>query len=70
MQKNLRTKEAARLLQEKGIQVSPETLICWRSRGMGPAYKKVGGRIFYERQDLDRFEQGERVETQESEKLV
>jgi Helix-turn-helix domain len=36
-----------------------KTLAAWRLRGIGPAWRKVGGRIFYFRRDLDRFIAGE-----------
>jgi hypothetical protein len=62
MQKNLKTKEAAAFLQSRGINVSPGTMQYWRSAGKGPPYKKVGYHVFYEREDLERFEQGTRIE--------
>jgi hypothetical protein len=36
-----------------GVAVS--TLACWRSSGKGPAYLKVGSKIFYLRTQLDTF---------------
>jgi hypothetical protein len=36
-----------------------KTLAMWRLRGIGPAWRKVGGRVFYFRRDLDRFIAGE-----------
>jgi hypothetical protein len=36
-----------------------KTLAMWRLRGIGPAWRKVGGRIFYFRRDLDAFIAGE-----------
>lgn len=35
------------------------TLANWRLRGYGPRSMKVGGRIFYYREDLDAFIRGE-----------
>jgi hypothetical protein len=32
-----------------------KTLAMWRLRGIGPAWRRVGGRIFYFRRDLDAF---------------
>jgi hypothetical protein len=40
--------------------VAPATLRNWRSRGVGPAYVRIGGVIRYQRADLDAFV--ERVE--------
>jgi len=34
---------------------APKTLASWKSNGKGPTGKKVGGRIFYYRDDLDAF---------------
>ena len=42
--------EAARQL---GLQ--PQTLAQWRHKGGGPAYVKLGNRVFYERAVLDAF---------------
>ena len=38
---------------------APKTLAMWRLRGIGPAWRKIGGRIFYFRRDLDAFIAGE-----------
>jgi hypothetical protein len=38
---------------------APKTLAMWRVRGIGPRFRKVGGRIFYFRRDLDAFIAGE-----------
>jgi len=38
---------------------APKTLAMWRLRRIGPAWRKVGGRIFYFRRELDRFIAGE-----------
>jgi hypothetical protein len=35
-----------------------KTLAMWAIVGKGPAFMKVGGRVFYLRADLDRFIQG------------
>lgn len=38
------------------IPVIPEkTLANWRSRGEGPPYLKIGGRIYYPESDLDEW---------------
>jgi hypothetical protein len=42
---------------------APKTLAMWRVRGIGPRFRKVGGRIFYFRRDLDAFIAGEAVAT-------
>jgi hypothetical protein len=46
----LTEKEAALL-----FSLSPATLKTQRSRGGGPAYKKVGNKILYARSDLENF---------------
>jgi hypothetical protein len=33
----------------------PKTLAMWHLQGKGPRSVKVGGRVFYFREDLDRF---------------
>ena len=35
--------------------IAPETLDTWRSRGRGPKYVKIGGKVFYRISDLDAF---------------
>lgn len=42
--------EAARFLG-----ISPKTLAQWYSLGRGPRVRKVGGRAFYQLQDLEAF---------------
>jgi hypothetical protein len=49
--------DAARYLGHKA-----KTLAMWRSHGTGPAWRKVGGRIFYFRRDLDAFVEGQAAE--------
>jgi len=51
--KVLNTKEAAEYLRV----ISPQTLEKWRSRchGRGPAWVKLGKRVGYRPEDLDRF---------------
>ncbi len=44
------TDDAARVL---GLQ--PVTLHCWRYRGTGPGYVKLGGKIRYRRIDLKNY---------------
>jgi len=34
---------------------SPSTLAAWRGREEGPAYHKMGGRVFYYENDLREF---------------
>lgn len=46
----LSTPEAARHLA-----LSPRTLEKWRTRGIGPAYARIGRRVVYRREDLDDF---------------
>lgn len=42
--------------------ISEFTLRCWRSRGQGPAYSKLGARVYYSRADLDQYMRERRVE--------
>ena len=37
------------------IKVRAGTLASWRHRNIGPAYRKVGAAIFYERAALEKF---------------
>jgi hypothetical protein len=37
------------------LHLSPGTLATWRSKRRGPPYVKIGRRIFYRMQDLNRF---------------
>ena len=34
------------------LGVSPHTLEAWRIKGTGPQFRKIGRRVFYERNDL------------------
>ena len=36
--------------------ISPRTLEAWRSRGEGPAYLRLGGKIAYRLEDVEAFE--------------
>jgi hypothetical protein len=36
--------------------LSPRTLEAWRSRGEGPAYLRLGGKIAYRIEDIEAFE--------------
>lgn len=56
-----RVSEAAAYL---GLSVS--TLNKARCAGRGPRYVKVGGRVFYRRQDIDEYLRGRLVETTDS----
>lgn len=37
-------------------KVSVKTLANWRSTGTGPAYTKIGGRVFYAIEDIEKWE--------------
>lgn len=37
------------------IRTSPNTMAYWRMQGTGPAWAKIGRRIFYSAAGLDRF---------------
>ena len=50
----------------RAIRVSIKTLANWRVRGCGPAFVKIGHRVGYRPQDLERFiEQNVRRSTSE-----
>lgn len=53
----LKTEEVARELD-----MSPATLRQWRSRGMGPAFLRLGRAIRYDRADVQAFTAQQRVE--------
>lgn len=40
----------------------PQTLRNWRHLGRGPAYCRLGRRIVYRREDLDRFLESGRID--------
>jgi len=44
------TEEAASYLR-----LQKQTLECWRLRGVGPVFVKLGRRVVYRRRDLERF---------------
>ena len=44
------------LVERWNGQVKETTLSTWRSRGLGPAYVKVGGRVLYRLADVEAFE--------------
>lgn len=56
--RNLLTQEAARRLR-----VSARTLEQWRYRKIGPKYRRVGGRVIYALEEIERFEAAGEVET-------
>jgi len=37
------------------LGIVPGTLRAWRVQGKGPRYTKIGGTVFYKRDDLVRF---------------
>ena len=37
------------------LRMARQTLARWRCHGLGPRFVRIGGRIFYDRSDLDRF---------------
>ncbi len=42
----------------KYVNRAPKTLAMWRMDGVGPAWTKVGGRIFYNKEALDAYMRG------------
>ncbi len=53
---HVNTKQAAELLG-----VSEATLNNWRSLRKGPAYRKLGGRVLYERFELEAWSKAQAV---------
>ena len=39
----------------KYVNRAPKTLAMWRMQGIGPAWTKCGGRVFYNKEALDAF---------------
>ncbi len=42
----------------KYVNRAPKTLAMWRMQGIGPAWTKCGGRVFYNKEALDAFMRG------------
>lgn len=34
------------------LRIAPQTLMVWRSRGKGPAWRKLGARVVYEEAEV------------------
>ncbi len=64
--KRLDTKKAAEYLTSIGVKVTPGSLEVFRCQGRGPAYIRIGRRIFYTPDHLDKYVQGQVVETIDS----
>lgn len=47
---------ATQLVARYNGRISVKTLANWRSTGTGPAYTKIGGRVFYALQDVEKWE--------------
>ena len=52
------TKKVAEILN-----MSPRTLENWRGKGMGPTYRRIGGKILYSMADIQKFIDQEIIET-------
>ena len=52
------TKEASQYLRGNGYPGTTKSLEVWRCRKCGPKYKKIGGRVFYEKGWLNEFMAG------------
>jgi hypothetical protein len=63
---NINTIEPGELIPDVGaaaaLGVKRETLATWRSQGRGPAFVKIGRRVFYRRLDLHQFIAAQRRE--------
>ena len=58
MAKLLTTKQAADYLTENGFPVRPKSLEVWRCQARGPIYVKIGRRVYYRPEHLDKFLEG------------
>lgn len=47
------------------LGVASQTLCNWRHKRKGPAYYKIGDRVYYSREDIDRFIKSGRVDPNE-----
>lgn len=45
------------------LGLKSKTLAIWAMHGKGPSSRKVGGRVFYYKDDLDAFIRGEKPES-------
>lgn len=59
MERLLDPRAASEFLEAIGVRASLNTLIDWRKRRIGPKYRKVLGRVYYEESDLLEFTKGE-----------
>lgn len=55
---------------QRDFGIAIKTLAIWRTDGTGPRFVKVGGRVFYFREDVERFCQGRRVRSTAQARLV
>lgn len=55
---------------QRDFGIAPKTLAIWRTTGTGPAFVKVGGRVFYFKKDVEAFCQGQRVRSTAQARLV
>lgn len=63
---NFTTKEASAYLEAQGVPHTPGTLEVMRCLRRGPAFKKIGRRVFYTKESLDYFLEGRIVQTSDS----
>lgn len=47
------TKGAAKYLNDRGYSYTENTLTAYRSKGRGPKFLRIGGRVYYRTEDLD-----------------
>lgn len=52
---NFSPEEAGRYLGTNDQPVAVATLSWWRSKGKGPAFLKIGGRVMYTQAQLDAY---------------
>ena len=66
MEKVLNTQEASDYLANLGIPITPGTLEVWRCHGKGPRFRRISRMVRYAPKDLDRWCEGQIVETVDS----
>lgn len=45
------------LSERWGGQIKPRTLANWRSQGVGPTFRRIGGRVLYAIEDVIAYEE-------------
>ena len=62
---NIMTRRYDTAAAAERIGVVKQTLCNWRQKRRGPAYHKIGSKVFYSEEDLDKFVEAGRVDPNE-----